>query len=764
MPQGSTLRLFKHGSVFLSTFQKNPAKDPETIYKVDVGEDKDNNLFPSQLPLLPDDGQSASGEPRPPRKRYGYPICWSQTGYEWYPYLPAVLDFQYPIFRGMSHSPEIVHDGSGYSLNEQQMLMWKNVEFVMVTVSNALSSGQIVSLEFQRPHFPSEYGYTRSHTQLKFAKKALTKSLNAFQRLLGFCAFSMNTNPTSAPLGPYGRFYSDSWVSELYKMLKFNDPDVHILAKLLLCTLWRMRVSGNYTGIVVGYNTQYDYPTVRMMFHADVPVYVAWPGPGVNPYARFRQHHALEDFVPTAKQFEALERPPIPEHHGVDPSPKGSQAYDRSRNELEEMAVSEPHEELCLALEEGELVDDADEPPPEEEAPIPQVANHPSFNNDRFLQALVDSQFSADVDLVNGWLNEEDFLWKRYGIRACSGQESHGLDKAFPMRLGLQKGPTDLSVHRLFQSLTSKEALPRDCDLSPGYHHTDGGFPRLSHRSVLDVQRTEDGYLVSVSVDGSTRLWRLLIEDPLTVLQIEREGWDLRSDGLVSSLVRKGIPFEVLYPSCQRSATFHPHPGPIIHPDGRFPTRADYLAYRIDVGEFFQRYPHAYAAALCSGGILWRVAVDVLPFPDERQILRPFHPSACHERVIDGQRYWTPRLNEQEHEEIVGMHKWAGKSGREEEERWTGSLSLLDPRQSAKHDSWWPKHTAWASSGLDFGAWAPADEAWYAGRKRGLAEGVGRAIQASVWKGAIKFERQTVRKLLAGARSVAREFFSLHRS
>lgn len=226
--------------------------------------------------------------------------------------------------------------------------MWKNVEFVMITVSNALSSGRLDPLQFKDPHYPSDYGYMRNHTQSKFAQKALTKSLNAFQRLLGYCAYAMGFMTESATLGSYGRFYSDTWVSELYKKLDFKDPDVHILAKLLLSTLWQMGKSGNHAGVVVPYERECDYRAVITMFYANVPVYVAWPGPGTNPYTQYSRHERLQDFIPKPEHFEALERSPIPEpattltlaastsvvRYGIPPAFDFSRTYDHPTDYL----------------------------------------------------------------------------------------------------------------------------------------------------------------------------------------------------------------------------------------------------------------------------------------------------------------------------------------------------------------------------------------------------------------------------------------------
>ena len=349
------LRVIRYQQVYLSTFEEDPAKDPAVVQKVSTTNDKDDNLFPSQLPpppgiehLLAPSGESLG------KKRYGYPICWSRKNYEWYPYLPAVIDFSYPIFRGMSRQPSIVHDKSGYRLNNEQMALWQNVEFVMSTVSKAVSSGQLISLEHREPEPPSSFGYTRGHTQLKFAQKCALKSLNAFQRLLGYCAYSIAGSNSLQPLGSYAGFYSDRGISDLYKKLDTDNPDIHILTKLLLSTLWRMRSSGNHTGVVVTYGEDYDYHAVNRMLANSVPVYVSWPGPNVNPYAQFHQHHNLKDFLPKPELFEALERPPSPQpeavftlpaiRYGVPPAPKDKRTYDHPADYVRKRLLEIPEE------------------------------------------------------------------------------------------------------------------------------------------------------------------------------------------------------------------------------------------------------------------------------------------------------------------------------------------------------------------------------------------------------------------------------------
>lgn len=238
----------------------------------------------------------------------------------------------------MSRKPNIIHGSTGYRLDDEQMALWQNVEHVMLTVSKAAGSGQLVSLDHREPESPSKYGYTRGHATPKYAQRCASKSLNAFQRLLGYCAYSMAGYLSTEPLGPDFAFYSDRQISHFYQKLDPKNPDVHILAKLLFSSLWKMRRSHNHTGVVVAYEDDYDYAAVGRMLGQNVPVYVAWPGPGINPYMRFRRHHLLKDFIPQPEHLKALESPPTLQpaavssrpavNYGVPPTAKVTRTYD----------------------------------------------------------------------------------------------------------------------------------------------------------------------------------------------------------------------------------------------------------------------------------------------------------------------------------------------------------------------------------------------------------------------------------------------------
>jgi hypothetical protein len=294
----------------------------------------------------------------------------------------------------------------------------------------------------------------------------------------------------------------------------------------------------------------------------------------------------------------------------------------------------------------------------ETDGPGTEIQIPPAAPLDTITAVLSVNQFFADPSLAEIWMGEAEFLQKRWGLE-LSEEVEQGEDY-YSMKVGINKHQADLSVKQLFEALVggSSTPLPREFDLSPDYASSDNEFPHQSPASVLKFRRYEGSYLVDVA---SSR-WKLLINDPVTLLQIEREGWHLPDGGLVSNLVRKGIPFRVLYPLCQDGAVFHPHTGSPIHPPGSSPSHINYLWYRLEVADFLKLYPHAHIAALSAGGILWRIAVDVSPMPQERDVVRPFHPDCCDQVLVDGNTFYSPCLKEVDIEMIIGMYKWSSKS------------------------------------------------------------------------------------------------------
>jgi hypothetical protein len=352
-----TLRTFKYKEDFLSTLEPERARDPVRVSKVCATGDKDDNLYPLalDLPLKYDPiPRTVRGPSR--RARYGYPICWSKDGFEWHPYLPAVISFHYPIFRGMSQYPDIIHDNLGYKLKDEEIRLWANVEFVMLKTIEILQHNKLRSLVHQKPPSPSTYGYMKGHAQAIFAKKVVRKSLNAFQRLLGYCSYSMAGASSNCD-------------SDIYNRFDMNGVEVHILAKTLLATLSEIKAAANFTGIVVDYTEAYDYPAVTRMLNHGVPVYVRWPGNGrLDVYSAYHQHHNLHEFRPDPKVLDELRNPtPISKPLAIAPRPaihsqrigaKTSKTYNHPMEYLRQRLEEIPTEFCHLTPEKQKSAED----------------------------------------------------------------------------------------------------------------------------------------------------------------------------------------------------------------------------------------------------------------------------------------------------------------------------------------------------------------------------------------------------------------------
>ena len=273
------------------------------------------------------------------------------------------------------------------------------------------------------------------------------------------------------------------------------------------------------------------------------------------------------------------------------------------------------------------------------------------------LESFTDWQFSTPKALADMWLDAHEFVATRYGLREISQVQTDD-KRLWNKKLGLKPGEVYRDLVELYTSVVVRGCWPSGCDLSDTAP-VPRTFPSRNPASVLALTMTNLGYVIEVQ-DGVVRRWKLLIKDPLTVLQIEREGWCSDGGKLVVNLVLRGIPFEVLHRDIVCDwRPFHPHPGPVIHPDGQDPLRVDYFVCRHELARFLIEYPHAKAAALCAGGILWRLALDVFEVPSEAEIVVPFHESACTSRMIDGEKYWTPHLLGQDENVLVGVYRWA---------------------------------------------------------------------------------------------------------
>ena len=224
----------------------------------------------------------------------------------------------------MSTNPLLVHDSSGYKMTDEDISLWRNVEHVMTTAFLALQAGRTFPLEHEQPPPPSHYGYTRAHSQEKFAKNSVMKSLNAFQRLLAYCSYSLAGRHWSSSTPEIVHSGLESTFSIVYTRLDPNMRSAHVVVKDLFWTLSEIHTTQNFTGIVVRWTKQYDFPALHSMRMHKVPVYVAWPtlvsDQIPNPYQSLHQGYYTTPWIPSPQLADSF-RQALHSPEPVDPLP-----------------------------------------------------------------------------------------------------------------------------------------------------------------------------------------------------------------------------------------------------------------------------------------------------------------------------------------------------------------------------------------------------------------------------------------------------------
>jgi hypothetical protein len=417
----------------MSTHESDYYPDPTEVSFVD-SDPHHGNLWPLEIDVRGRRNTIPLAKSVPGQPQHGYPLCWSRPGFEWYPYLPATCSFHYPIFRGM-RSASIVSTGSGWKLQDEDILHWSSVEFVILRTINVLGRGQLSSLEHVEPHWPSSFGYKRLHSSEKFAVKAKTASLNAFQRMLAYCSYS-SAHSFSNGYTVFSRldnpFYNSTYAEDLFR--KFGDDvagtNVHILLKFLWSTLGEIRHSRNFIGIAVSYHREFHYPAVRAMHSYGVPVYVRWHKTfKLQSYQGYNQHHMLSEWVPSLDDFKILEAPPPT----VDPHPPSTSNDLPTSNTIHHFP---PIENPRRVTSNQTFAD------PMEYVNRRKAAIQKKFENSEATQAMKDRQKSAmkfgyrsrngapvyefePVDHVDPKTGSKSVLWERRGLTKLQGQRTY---------------------------------------------------------------------------------------------------------------------------------------------------------------------------------------------------------------------------------------------------------------------------------------------------------------------------------------------------
>ncbi|KZP08142.1 hypothetical protein FIBSPDRAFT_761900 [Athelia psychrophila] len=154
------------------------------------------------------------------------------------------------------------------------------------------------------------------------------------------------------------------------------------------------------------------------------------------------------------------------------------------------------------------------------------------------------------------------------------------------------------------------------------------------------------------------------------------------------------------------------------------PSPHDYAGYWFNLRDWMTT--SRARAALMSGGIVWRVCLEVL-VPEDLQLVLLGPDYAGHGKRVrfDGEQHesWDNTLTEDDMDVISGVYKMYTGSG--------------DQTADA---SWWPKQSIWQGSSMDLGYWSPQCEEWYKRRRDLITSGQARGAPktATKWREALQ--------------------------
>ncbi|KAF8215124.1 hypothetical protein K438DRAFT_1561811 [Mycena galopus ATCC 62051] len=235
-------------------------------------------------------------------------------------------------------------------------------------------------------------------------------------------------------------------------------------------------------------------------------------------------------------------------------------------------------------------------------------------------------------------------------------------------------------------------------------------------------------------------LIHILLSSAATTLQVLRLGWGPEPQDIIFHLIRHGVEFRCCARDYLRAEPRPPlgggYTGLGFRPMGFNPTLLDFDAYQTVRREFLLS-PRG-RAALFAGGIIGRLARGDVPEP------LAYQGPSSEVFTTDGRSsmaYWDGELTEDEIDLICGVYEIA-----------TGKK---DVPQSTKV-SWWPKPTAFNTSGLNIGWWSPDCERWFQHRLTVIKNGAPPRKQAD-WKHIIKFSPKSREVAYANER-IAAEF------
>ena len=204
------------------------------------------------------------------------------------------------------------------------------------------------------------------------------------------------------------------------------------------------------------------------------------------------------------------------------------------------------------------------------------------------------------------------------------------------------------------------------CDLCPTSPPNER-FSPLWKTSIYDIvfwlwlpECSEDTVFMCVNTPNNLPL--LVVHESLSILRMVRAGTQLQLNAKLQYLLHNGCWFTLLYPHTWPSDP--PHFRTLTFPThnrGLMANAEDFHAYMSGLKTFFLERPYAVAAALCRGGIAWRITWEVLGIEGAIEAVLGAYPDGEFTLNTSQGVHWFHELNEGEWFYLVGGYKlWTG--------------------------------------------------------------------------------------------------------
>ncbi|KAF7796983.1 hypothetical protein EIP86_008172 [Pleurotus ostreatoroseus] len=286
------------------------------------------------------------------------------------------------------------------------------------------------------------------------------------------------------------------------------------------------------------------------------------------------------------------------------------------------------------------------------------------------------------------------------------------------------------SVRLAVSTLKNSQCPPVEiCDIAP----RSSRHPLVAIDEFLEVVKVDGGYMIdTVAAEKYDMGWKIFLPHASTLFEIGRRGPFKKKGDIVATLLARGLSFRTVReaPALATRITIPPTVKRTFTEPTREFSLEDYLMHEQHRKNLLKQ-PRG-RAALLKGGIVWRLALEVLG--EEAATMALTSPEEYKFGVNVGDRYLVDdELTESELDVIVGVYHVA-----------TSQRAFANDTDSSIV-SWWPRHASWQNSNYNLGHWTWKAELWFRNRRKDILEGSAKPMNQGRWRRALKGNSNTGR-------------------